>query len=226
MTLTNTTQNTIQKRTERSEVHSRPKGVNPQDHSRTNLNQRLTRIHQKTGSFGKVQEELIRYQWENSFLPKWFITLHWNDLPTRPEVIQSHARHFRNVLLTTLLNKSLKKLPGPAFRTKLVFFHERSFVVKNNKSILAFHTHLHLESLPDHQNHQWFLEHIVHHQVKPHVQKLLKATNTDNEGVVIKPWVWDHHAFYNLKDYYSYKHHQDSDLVIDYLNSDLIFPTE
>ena len=69
MNLTNTTKNTIQKRTERSEVHSRPKGVNPQDHSRTNLNQRLTRTHQKTGSFGKVQEELIRQNWETNFRP-------------------------------------------------------------------------------------------------------------------------------------------------------------
>ena len=40
---------------------------------------------------------------------------------------------------------------------------------------------------------------------------------------VIKPWVWDHHAFYNLKDYYSYRHHQDPDLVLDYQNSDLVF---
>jgi len=223
MTLTNTTKNTIQRRTERSEVHSRPKGVNPQDHSRTNLNQKLTRIHQKTNSFAKVQEELIRTQWETNFRPQWFMTLHWNDLPTRPEVIQNHAKHFRNVLLTSLLNTTLKKLPEPSLRPRLVFFHERALVIKNNKSLLAFHTHLHLGSLPDHQNHKWFLEHIIHHQVKPHVQKLLKTTTEGNRGVVIKPWVWDHHAFYNLKDYYRYKHHQDPDLVIDYQNSDLRF---
>ena len=41
--------------------------------------------------------------------------------------------------------------------------------------------------------------------------------------MVIKPWVWDHHAFYNLKDYYFYRHHQDLDLVLDYQNSDLVF---
>jgi hypothetical protein len=39
----------------------------------------------------------------------------------------------------------------------------------------------------------------------------------------VKPWIQDHHGFYNLKDYYKYKHHQDSDLVLDYRNSDLRF---
>jgi hypothetical protein len=67
---------------------------------------------------------------------------------------------------------------------------------------------------------------MIHQKVAPKVQKLLKTTTEGNRGVVIKPWVWDHHAFYNLKDYYSYKHHQDADLVIDYQNSDLMFPTE
>jgi hypothetical protein len=226
MNLTNTTRKSNQNRTERSEVHSRPKGVNPQDHSRTNLNQKLTRIHQRTRSHPKVLQELIRDQWENNIRPQWFITLHWNDLPTRPEVIQSHAKHFRNVLLTSLLNTTLKKLPEPPFRPRLVFFHERALVIKNNRSFLAYHTHLHLGSLPDHQNHLWFLDHLIHQKVSPRVQKLLKTTTRNNQGVVIKPWNWDHHAFYNLKDYYSYQYHQDADLVLDYQNSDLMFPTE
>ena len=109
MTLINTTKNTIQSGTERSEVHSRPKGVNPQDHSRTNLNQKLIRIHQRTGSTPKVLQELIRIQWETNFRPQWFITLLWNDLPTRSETVTSHTRHFRNVFLTSILNQPLKK---------------------------------------------------------------------------------------------------------------------
>ena len=60
-------------------------------------------------------------------------------------------------------------------------------------------------------------------KVSPRVQKLLKTTSEGNRGVVIKPWNWDHHAFYNLKDYCSYRHHQDPDLVLDYENSDLVF---
>ena len=52
---------------------------------------------------------------------------------------------------------------------------------------------------------------------------LLCVPTEGNRGVVIKPWNWDHHAFYNLKDYYSYRHQQDPDLVLDYQNSDLVF---
>ena len=78
-------------------------------------------------------------------------------------------------------------------------------------------------ALPDPLNHLWYLDHLIHQNVSPRVQKLLKTTSEGNRGVVIKPWNWDHHAFYNLKDYYTCKHHQDPDLVLDYQNSDLVF---
>ena len=102
-----------QRRTDRREVHSRPTGVNQSRSSRTLLNQKLQRIHQKTRSHPKVLQELIKDQWENNFRPQWFITLLWNDLPTRSETATSHSRHFRNVFLTSLLNQPLKKLPEP-----------------------------------------------------------------------------------------------------------------
>ena len=211
------------RRTDRREVHSRLTGLNPQGQSRIDLNRQLTKINQRTGSFGKVQEELIRLHWENNFQPQWFITLLWNDLPTRSETATSHSRHFRNVFLTSLLNLPLKKLPKPPSRPHLVFFHERKPVIRHGRQILAFHTHLHLGALPDSLNHLWYLDHLFHQKVSPRVQRLLKTTSEGNRGVVIKPWVWDHHAFYNLKDYYSYRHHQDLDLVLDYQNSDLVF---
>ena len=91
------------------------------------------------------------------------------------------------------------------------------------RQITAFHTHLHLGALPDPLNHLWYLDHLIQQKVSPRVQNLLKTTSEGNRGVVIKPWNWDHHAFYNLKDYYRYKHHQDPDFVIDYQNSDLRF---
>ena len=211
-------------RTDRREVHSRPTGVNPSNHSRTLLNHRLQRIHQKTSSHPKVLQELIRDQWENNFQPQWFITLLWNDLPTRSETVISHSRHFRNVFLTSLLNQPLKKLPQPLFRPHLVFFHERKLVITRGRQITAFHTHLHLGALPDALNHLWYLDHLIHQKVSPRVQKLPKTTTEGNRGVVIKPWIWDHHAFYNLKDYYySYQHHQDPDLILNYQNSDLMF---
>ena len=215
-----------QRRTDRREVHSRPTGVNQLRPSRTLLNHRLQRIYQKTSSHPKVLQELIRDQWENNIRPQWFITLLWNDLPTRSETVISHSRHSRNVFLTSLLNQTLKKLPKPPFRPHLVFFHERKLVIHKGRQVLAFHTHLHMGALPDPLNHLWYLDQLIHQKVSPRVQKLLKTTSEGNKGVVVKPWVWVHHAFYNLKDYYSYRHHQDTYLVLDYENSDLLLWTE
>ena len=171
-----------QRRTDRREVHSRPKGVNHSRSSRTLLNQKLQRIHQKASSHPKVLQELIRDQWENNFQPQWFITLLWNDLPTRSETVISHSRHFRNVFLTSLLNQPLKKLPEPPSRPHLVFFHERKPVITRGRQITAFHTHLHLGALPDPLNHLWYLDHLLIHQmVSPRVQRLLKTTSEGKE---------------------------------------------
>ena len=123
MSYIKSTKTNHQRRTERSEVHPRPKGVNQSRPLRTHLNQRLQRVHQKTRSHQKVLQGLIREQWENNFHPRWFITLLWNDLPTRSETVISHSRHFRNVFLTSLLNQPLKKLPEPPLRPHLLFFH-------------------------------------------------------------------------------------------------------
>lgn len=145
--------NNHKRRTERREVHSRPTGVNPSNHSRTLLNHRLQRIHDKTRSHPTVLQELMKDQWENKFRPQWFITLLWNDLPTRPETVISHSRHFRNVFLTSLLNQPLKEPPEPPLRPHLVFFHERKPVIVKGRQITASHTHVHLGALPDPLSH-------------------------------------------------------------------------
>ena len=224
MTFTNSTKDQHQNRTDHREVHSRPKGVNQSRSSKTLLNHRLQRIHQETGSHPKVLQELIRDQWENNFRPQWFITLLWNDLPTQFDVVKSHSKTFRNVFLTQLLDcNSPTRIPDPPERPSLIFMQERKPVIRHGRQILAFHTHLHLGALPDPLNHLWYLDHLIHQKVSSRVQRLLKTTSEGNRGVVIKHWNWEHHAFYNLKDYYRCKHHQDPDLVIDYQNSDLRF---
>lgn len=217
------TEANYQRRTERSEVYSRPKGVNQSRSSRTLLNRKLERIHQTTRSHLKVLQELIRDQWENNFRHQWFITLLWNDLSTRSETAISHSRYFRNVFLNSLFNQPLNKLPKPHFRPHLVFFHERKPVIHKGRQISAFHTHLHLGALPDRLNNLWQLDHLIHQKVSLRVQKLLKTTSDGSIGMVIKPWVWVHHAFYNLRDYYFYRHHHYPDLVLDCQNSDLLF---
>jgi len=224
MDLKKSTKNQHQRRTDQREVHSRPQGGNPSRPSRTsNLNHKLQRVHQETRSHAKVLEELTRDQWENHFTPEWFITLLWNDLPTRHDAVEGHTRHFRNVFLTSLLNQPIKRIPEPPARPALVFFQERKPVINRGREVLAFHTHLHLGRLPDPLNHLWYLENLIRQKVAPRVLKLLKTTTEGNRGVVIKPWVWDHHSFYNLKDYYRYQRLQDPDLVLDFKNSDLLF---
>ena len=169
-------------------------------------------------------EKVILNQWETNFRPHWFITIHWNDLPTSYAQVEGHTKHLRNVFLTQLMRcGSPKDLPDPPGRPSAVFFHERSPVICRSRQILPFHTHLHLGELPSPLNHQWYLQYLLTQKVAPRVQKLLKTTTKGNEGVVVKPWIQDHHVFYNIKVYYRYKHHQDSDLVLDYRNSDLKF---
>ncbi len=90
-------------------------------------------------------------------------------------------------------------------------------------NLVSINVLIHISPISDPLNHLWYLDHLIHQKVSPKVQRLLKSTSEGNRGVVIKPWIWDHHAFYNLKDYYSYRHHQDPDLVVDYQNSDLVF---
>ena len=198
-----------------SEPHKNPKSP---------FNRKLQRIHSKTNSFGKVMETVIQNQWETNFQPKWFITIHWNDLPTSFETVQGHTRHLRNVFLTQLMGcGSPCDLPDPPGRPSAIFFHERSPVICRSRQILPFHTHLHLGELPSPLNEQWYLDVLLKGRVAPRVKKLLKTTTKGNEGVLIKRWNQKHHGSYNLKDYYKYKHHQDADLVLDYKNSDLKF---
>ena len=106
-------------------------------------------------------------------------------------------------VLNDAVESTPHELPEPPFRPHLVFFHERKPVITRGRQITAFHTHIHLGALPDPLNHLWYLDHLIHQKVSPRVQKLLKTNSEGNRGMVIKPWNWDHHAFYNLKDYYS-----------------------
>ena len=222
-----------QRSSERSEEHSRVKRGNesrptPELHhsSRTSFNRNLQRIHSKTKSFGRVMEKVIQNQWESNFRPHWFITIHWNDLPTSYVQVEGHTRHLRNVFLTQLMRcGSPRELPDPPGRPSAIFFHERKPVICRGRQILPFHTHLHLGKISSPHDNYAFLHLLMHHQVAPRVKKLLKTTTLHNKGLVIKRWNQKYHGSYNLKDYYKYKHHQDSDLVLDYKNSDLLFWT-
>ena len=160
---------------------------------------------------------LIENQW-NSYQPSWFITIQWSPAPTTFNNASGHARHFRNKFLTAVYNCNLKQLPEPQDRCKLIWFHERA---PDPKGRLIYHSHLHLTPVPQVTT-AHHLQWIIARRVAPGFHCLKHLNRTVDPGVVIRPWNHDHHAFYNLKDFYRYQHHQDSDLIVDVQMSDLM----
>ena len=164
-------------------------------------------------------QNLLKQQWD-SYPPTWFITIQWSPAPTEYQVASGHARHFRNKLLTAIYSCSLKNLPPKKDCCKLVWFHERA---QDPHGRLIYHSHLHLTKAPQVIS-GLHLQWIIDTKVAPGFHCLKNLHRKHDPGLVIRPWNYDHHAFYNLKDYYRHKYQQDSDLVLDVLNSDLILP--
>lgn len=189
---------------ERSEADFRPKGGNKS---------RSTALHQ-------VLQDCIEYQFK-TYPPSWFLVIQWTPAPKDFATTQNQAKHFRNKFLSAVYKCDLDQLPPARNRIKLIWFHERAQDPKGN---LIWHSNLHLESLPTpYASSMTQLEWIIQKKVAPRFRCLRHLNRKEDSALMIKPWIYDDHAHYNLKDYYKYKHHQDSDLVLDYLNSDLIF---
>ena len=189
---------------ERSEAESRPKGGNE---SRSN----------------KLYNEIyasIKNQW-NQYPPSWFLVIQWTPAPKDFTTTQSNANHFRNKFLSAIYKCHLHQLPPPKERIKLIWFHERAQDPKGN---LIYHSNLHLEALPTPYGQSKIqLDWIIQKKVASRFRSFRHLNRKQDPALVIKEWNYDHHAFYNLKDYHRFKHHQDSDLILDYDNSDLMF---
>lgn len=178
-----------------------------------------SRRTRQPSAYLKVLQSTLKDQWRQS-RPKWFITLQWTPAAVNYETASGHSRLFRNKLLTTIYNCRLKDLPEPQDRCRLIWFHERA---EDPSGRLIYHSHLHLTDLPKPYSTQRQLELLVQQQVAPGFKCLKNLFRKRDPAVVIKPWIQRHHANYNLKDYYTYKYHQDTDLVLDPEISDLLF---
>ena len=183
-------------------ANSRPKGGN---------DSRLNHIHLNT------LKNLLRQQWEQH-PPAWFLSIQWTPAPYNYQTTSKHAKHFRNKLLTYLYSCDLKKLPPPQERSKLIWFHEKA-LDSNNR--LIYHSHLHLTAVPKVST-AHHLQWMITHKIAPGFDCIKNLNSKRNPSIVIRSWNYDYHAFYNLKDYYRFQHHQDPDLVIDYRISDFI----
>jgi len=218
--------NNHKNRGERREHDSRAKRVNAQGLHQDRIDFRKLRSVQDPK---RIHQAIIQYQFQEVFEPKWFGTIQWQPFITDYTSAVKETRHFRNKFLCALLNTKPKRLPDPPERPRVIWFHEKAPVLMNPQEPsnprykLAYHTHFHLEECPEPYDSWIRLDWLVHNQVAKRFHRLSTNNSKENKGFVLKPWVREHHANYNFKDYHRYQNHQDADLVLDAENSDLQF---
>ncbi len=178
----------------------------------------------------EIVTSTIALQFENVFTPRWFGTVEWIPFIRNYDEAVRESRHFMNKFFSAMFCTKLKKIPFPPHRPRIIWFHEKKSVVINPNHKTdpryrsVFHSHFHLGECPDPFNDVYSLDALVSLKVAPRFRRLSTNRSKENQAVVIKPWILERHAFYNLKDYHQSKYKQDADLVLDYENSDLEFP--
>lgn len=211
---------------ERSEQHSLAKRVNESEQLK---NPQVFRKLRTTQDSSKIHKAIIEYQFQEIFQPHWFGSIQWQPFIADYTSAVKETRHFRNKFLCALLNTKPKKIPNPPERPRIIWFHEKAPVIinpqepSNPRYKIAFHTHFHLEECPEPYDSWIHLDWLIRQKVAKGFHRFSTSNSSENKGFVLKPWIREHHANYNLKDYYRFKHHQDSDLVLDIENSDLEF---
>ena len=215
-----------QQRSERSEQHSRAPRVNRTGSHKTQSSLQNLRGHQDAAGIHKA---MVQYQFQEIFQPRWFGSIQWQPFITEYSDAVKEAGHFKLKFFCALLDTRPRNLPKPPERPRIIWFHEKSPVLINPQEPHnprykgVYHSHFHLEECPDPYNSWIRLDWLVRNQVAKGFHRLSTSNSKENKGFVLKPWVREHHANYNFKDYYRYKHDQDADLVLDIWNSDLQF---
>ena len=216
-------------RCERSEKQSQAERV---IESRPNKDRNHFRHLRTVQDPAKIHQAIIQYQFQEIFQPHWFGSIQWQPFITEYSSAVKEAKHFRLKLLCALLNTKPKRLPHPPERPRIIIFHEKAPVLinpqepHNPRYKTAYHTHFHLEECPKPYDSWIQLDWLIRHQVAKGFHRFSSSNSTENKGFILKPWIKEHHANYNLKDYYRYRHQQDSDLVLDIENSDLQFTSD
>jgi hypothetical protein len=215
---------------ERSEQHSRARRVNGTSTHEDGIDIRHLRGIRSTAEVHKV---VIEYQFQEVFTPHWFGSIQWQPFITEYTAAVKEANHFRNKFLCALLDTKPTKIPDPPDRPRMIWFHEKAPVLinpndnKNPRYKIAYHSHFHLGECPRPYDSWIQLDWLIRNRVGKGFHRLSTNNSKENKGFVLKPWVQEHHAHYNLKDYYRFKRHQDADMVLDISrNSDLEFPED
>lgn len=177
-------------------------------------------------SIQSAYKMLIHPMW-NIYRPQLFITLHWKDLPTCDTNIEDHHQKFKNVFLCDKYQKKKAKwIPNFPDRLGMTFFHEKVPMMKGNRSVYVYHSHIHLFNIDDDDSLLVYPPQLLEFHIQNHLSRnlhqLSKCTTANNKGVVVKRWVEQHHYNYNFKDFMKYRYQVDGDLVVDLDNSDWI----
>lgn len=188
------------------------------------LDQHLRRLSSK-GLKNQIFNDYIAYQFDSVLTPAYYGTVCWTPFIFHFEEAVKEARHFKNKLFTAIYDCKLYQVPKLPTRSRILFFHEVKETLINPKSSSpkfkpTFHTHFHLEG-SDLINNAIHLDSLIQAKVRPRFTRLSRPDTKENKAIVVKPWIHEFHAAYNVKDYYSRHNWQDGDLAIDYKNSDL-----
>ena len=164
----------------------------------------------------------VFYNWKIN-PPQWFISILWNDLPTDPIKVTKYSKDFKNIFLSKLYGVSkCSKLKDFPDRVGMTFFQERKMVSTSTRGFLCFHTHLHISNPTGTNIDGGTIHNLIMDKCSRNLPKLLKTEQDGNKGVVVKDWNREHHLHYNFKDLFTYKDHQDGDICLDLLTSDLL----
>jgi hypothetical protein len=217
------------KRCERSEQQSRAQRVmKSSPHKDRNHFRELRNVQDPA----KIHEAIVRYQFQEIFQPYWFGSIQWQPFIPDFTTAEGEAEHFNTKFFCALLDTKPKKIPDPPERPRIIWFHEKALVninprdTKNPRYKIAYHSHFHLEQCPDPYDSLIHLDWLIHNKVAKRFHRLSTSNSKENKGIVLQRWIREHHANYNLKDYYRFRHQQDADLVLDYKNSDLKFTSD
>ncbi|MCT0219504.1 hypothetical protein KQ304_10945 [Synechococcus sp. CS-1329] len=156
--------------------------------------------------------------------PKWFITIEYYPIVRSFEEAVNEARYINNMLLSKMLKCNKRKIKKHPERPLALWFHEKQNMIINQSNSrprygIGYHSHLHLGCCPDpYDTYNTEIKCLLGFYLTTKAQRISKNKSRFNQGVVILPWNYKRHAFYNLKDFSRFQNHQDRDLVLDIEN--------
>lgn len=190
--------------------------------SKKSLQHRNRKIN--SSSILDATEEYLKELYSTYSNPTWFITIEYCPIVRSFEEAVNEARYINNMLLSKMLKCNKRKIKKHPERPLVLWFHEKQNMIINQSNSrprygIGYHSHFHLGCCPDpFDTYNTKIKYLLDFYLTTKAQRISKNKSVFNQGVVILPWVYRRHAFYNLKDFSRFRNHQDHDLILDYKN--------